>query len=240
MRERGVQLSEDVINYLDTPTTEIGATSIEYQKAEKLATLKDKFYLRLKEKLKCKTDRSMIKGKLELIDDLYFTGQNGKKLQITAYKGYSWKSIDTPFYKALDMGILTAGSIRFTSELVGTTYKVETAAEQLNREAEFITVENNDISSIISVGRTMTLGDNMETIINSDENGTKTKDRLVESVAKLRKYKGYKARRNEKVKFLDEMEENGQPVNEATCELEAKCLKEANIYCITSVKHAMK
>ena len=64
MRERVLQLSEDAIDYSNIPKTEIGATSIEYQKTEKYPTLKDKFYHSLEEKLKYKMNRSMIKGKL--------------------------------------------------------------------------------------------------------------------------------------------------------------------------------
>ena len=50
----------------------------------------------------------------------------------------------------------------------------------------------------------------------------------MENIAKLRKYKEDKARRTEKVKLLDQMEENREHVDEATCKPEAKSSKEAD------------
>ena len=72
----------------------------------------------------------------------------------------------------------------------------------------------------------------MDTIINSNGSGipkqklieiknkiSTAPNHLREKFAKLRKYKGEKARRTEKVKFLDKLKENGQPVDDTTREL---------------------
>ena len=48
----------------------------------------------------------------------------------------------------------------------------------------------------------------------------------MESIDKLREYKGEKVRRSKKVKFLDKLKENGKPVDETTRELKVKPVDE--------------
>ena len=115
------------------------------------------------------------------------------------------------------------------------------AIEQLNSEAERIAIEDIDVISEVYVENVSAIEKNMDNLINSEEGSlpkkrlrefknkiSTLKDCLMEYFVKILKYKEHKRIRTEKIQLLDEMEENGQHVDEGVRELQANSLEEIN------------